>query len=324
MTLDKNFGEELLHKIKDEHLQPKPRWQFLLKNYVIWGVGALALFLGSIAMSLIILMTRYNDWGLYQRLDSGHLQFWLFVIPFFWIICLIAFVVLVYFDIKHTKKGYRYSPVTIMAVIVAASVLLGGIFDIIGLGARVDNELGRRVPFYDRIIDPHIEFWSHPNEGRITGMIISHQDGNYMLIDRDQVEWDVETQGLKQTSGSGLVVGHPARFLGEIDSDHKFKASETLPFFPGQGFFERFGPPPTPGLNPERENDDQPVSCHLPQPSTSLNFLLEKYPELKTAFSNDLLSDKENLKKTIKTDPELIKNLQLLKIDQKIIDQISQ
>ncbi|MCX6796551.1 MAG: hypothetical protein NTW06_03575 [Candidatus Falkowbacteria bacterium] len=252
MTLDKNFGEELLHKIKDEHLQPKPRWQFLLKDYVIWGVGVLALLFGAMAMSLIIYMMRYNDWDIHQRLHSGLLESWLLIIPFFWIICLLAFVVLVYFDIKHTKKGYRYSPVTMLAVIVGASILLGGILDLVGLGARIDNEFGRRAPFYDRLINPHIGFWSHPNQGRLTGMILSQQDNNYILIDRDRVKWEVDAQGIKKAPNFELIVGRPARFLGEILSDHKFKASEILPVFPGRGFFERFGPPPMMG-DPEHD-----------------------------------------------------------------------
>ena len=31
-----NLGDKVLRKIKEEHIAPKPRWQFLLKDYFIW------------------------------------------------------------------------------------------------------------------------------------------------------------------------------------------------------------------------------------------------------------------------------------------------
>jgi len=40
---DKNFNDNVLHKIKEEKISPKPRWQFLLKNILMWGLGVVSL-----------------------------------------------------------------------------------------------------------------------------------------------------------------------------------------------------------------------------------------------------------------------------------------
>ena len=44
-----DFDRRLLDKMKADGLSPKPRWRFLLQNYVIWISGALALLIGAAA-----------------------------------------------------------------------------------------------------------------------------------------------------------------------------------------------------------------------------------------------------------------------------------
>ena len=325
MTLDKNFGEELLHKIKDEKLLPKPRWQFLLKDYVVWGVGALALFLGAISMSLIFYMSRYADPNLYNRAGSRLWEELFLIVPFFWIICLVFFVFIMFYNIKHTKKGYRYSLPVVLAFIVGLSVILGGVFYAIGFGERIDDELGRRAPFYDRVINPHVDFWSQPERGRLTGMVVSSPNENeYVLVDRERGEWYILTSSTKQSSEQKIEIGRPIRLLGDIESEHRFKAKEILPMMPGKGFFEHLGPssqiPRLPNISDDRRGECQ----QFKQTPGDFNFLLEKYPDIKTIFVNDLLKNKDQIKVLIKDDPELIKHLESLRIGTDTIIELQQ
>jgi uncharacterized membrane protein len=254
MIQDNNFEEELLYKIKDEKLQPKPKWQFLLKNFLLWALGVLALFLGAIAMSLIFYMFSHNDLDIYSRVGGRLLEKIFLMIPLFWLVCLILFVILVFYNFKHTKKGYRYPLILILPAIICASIILGGIFYVTGVGKIIDDLAGRHAPFYDRIINPRIDFWSRPKEGKLMGFIIS-QTGEelYLLVDRDRIEWKVFTGGAKRGPDAELEIGQPARFLGEVQDDNLFKASEILPTMPGGEFFIRFGP----SLSPELRQIEQ-------------------------------------------------------------------
>ena len=252
---DEDFSEDVLQKIKQEKLSPKPKWQFLLKNSIIWGLGVLSLALGSVSMSLVFYMIKNDDAGAYGRAGSNILETLLFVIPFFWIICLTIFALAVYFYIKHTKKGYKYSAKKIILVIIGASLILGGIFSILGLGRVIDDVLGERAPFYDRVINPRLDYWSNPENGRLTGLVILKvSPTEYKLIDRSGETW--ATLLPDEKTGEMMVVGRPVMLVGEKVSDHKFMIKEILPVGPGRGFFKRPHLDATPRMCEPKPGDD--------------------------------------------------------------------
>lgn len=254
MINNNQFDQKLLDQIKDKKISPKPKWAFAAKNYVIWLIGLLSLLLGSLSVSLAMHMLRFNDWSSSERIHKGAPEYLLLAIPFFWIICLIVFTVLVYYNFKNTKKGYRYSSALIILAAVAGSILLGNAFYFTGLGQKIDDALSERAPFYDRIINPRVRFWSNPEEGRLAGLIVKQTgEDNFIIIDLSKHEWLVYAQGAKQPPEDMIIIGKPARFLGQKLSDNEFKAEEILPMMrSGRRFFNRFGPPPTPPANTRR------------------------------------------------------------------------
>lgn len=250
---EKLFSQEVLDNIKTHKISPRPRWQFLFKNYFIWAIGFLALFFGAISISLIIFMLRYNGWVYFSRSGGGPLEFLLLVMPIFWISSLIVFVVLIYFNFKNTKHGYRYSHWLIVLGAIVLSIILGFGFFALGMGQRVDALLGRSAPLYDSVINPRLRFWSNPEVGRLSGLVVSKNTADsFLVVDNNNVAWEVsyveeEDKKLMEAKELGLVddeiynitVGQPAIFLGEKTAEQEFKAEELVPFFPGREFFHR-------------------------------------------------------------------------------------
>lgn len=235
------FEEKLIAKIKNEKLTPKPRWQFLLKNYVIWISGALALVIGSLAVSVIIYLLKYNDWAVYSQAKKSFLEFFLLNLPYFWIVFLGIFVFIVYYNFKHTENGYRYPRVLLISASIIFSVFLGTIFFAAGIGEKLDNVLGYRAPSYYRVFNPRIDFWSQPEEGRLSGMVVYQQNqSEFLLIDRNRQEWLIEAKKVKSRSGEKIIVGQPVNLLGEKIDDRIFRADEIFPVRAGQGFIRRF------------------------------------------------------------------------------------
>lgn len=238
---DKNFSDNLLSKIKEEKINPKPKWQFSLKNSLIWVLGFISLVLGAIATSLIFYMLLGEEPGFVP----GHprtLEALLVLVPFFWITCLLFFAVSVFYYIKHTKKGYKYSPKIIILGIVGVSLVFGGTLSAFGVDRVIDDVLGEKAPMYDRVINPRLDYWSNPEEGRLTGMIVSQEAKQiYNLVDREGKTWIIKTSD--EADSKKIKVNHPVRLMGEKTADYNFSVTEVMSVGPGRGFFKRPLPP---------------------------------------------------------------------------------
>lgn len=231
-----NFDQELIAKIKQEKIAPKPRWHFLLKNYVVWIVGALALLVGAASVSVMIHLFRYNNFALLTVGDKSFGKFFLLTLPYFWLIFLGLFIFVVYYNFKHTKKGYFYSLPLVVFISILASLSLGSLFHSLGLGRMIDDALGRQAPFYGKVFNRQLDFWFAPKEGRLTGVVIGVDDAaGFYLLDPAGEGWQVFT---KTDSRFPVRIGLPISAVGRAVDENKFYADMIRPAGPpGQGFF---------------------------------------------------------------------------------------
>ena len=242
MTDDNKFNQELLDKIKEAKLAPTPRWHFLLKDYLVWAIGVLSLLIGGLAFSVIIYMLRYSDWDVHNEIGESFSEFVIFSLPYFWLILLAFFVFLVYYNIEHTKSGYRYSVPFILLVNVSMSVFLGLLFFELGAGQELDRIMGENVPFYQNVMNQRMGFWMQPNAGRLTGIVMSKEnDDNFTLLDFDQSQWQVNVADVETDPGEMIVVGGPVRVFGKkATSSNNFSAKRVLPVRPpGSGLYKK-------------------------------------------------------------------------------------
>jgi len=252
--LDKNnagFENKLLAKIKEGKMCPKPKWQFLLKDSVIWLFGLISLIIGAAAISVMIYLFKYNDWEIYDQTKKSFLEFFILTLPYYWFVFLGIFVLIISYNFKHTKRGYRYSGILLAGASILLSVILGGIFFAAGLGEKLDDILGSSAPFYDQVFNRHVDFWSHPAEGRLSGLVVDRLDEtSFVLIDRGGEQWLVSTENSEPYSNVMIAIGQPIRLLGETIDKNIFHADKILPMNAGRDFFHRFsGPPPIrPGM----------------------------------------------------------------------------
>jgi hypothetical protein len=238
----KEFDQKLVEKIKEANISPKPRWYFLLKNYVVWGAGLLSLLVGALAVSVLIYLLRYNGWETRVETHKNLIEFLLLTMPYFWLIFLGIFIFILYYNLKHTNKGYRYPVYLIILSGIIASIVLGGGFYLLGIGQKIDNVLGQRAPFYETVINRQIDFWFNPAEGRLVGIIVSDVvDNNFNIIDPTGNAWQIIN---RRDSGDlrhldFLVAGQPVNMTGQIVGQNQFRAEVVRPLVPGREFFSR-------------------------------------------------------------------------------------
>lgn len=237
------FADKLLAKIKNEKISPTPRWHFLLKDYVIWIAGGLSLVIGALAVSLIIYLWQTSGWSSCRETEKGFSEFILLNLPYFWLLFLGLFVFIVSYNFRHTGRGYRYSSLLLAGISILLSIVLGIIFQSLGFGEKIDDILGRRLPLYDRVINPHVDFWSHPEDGRLSGLIVAMADDGLVLVDRQREEWLLVTPAIPPLS----LISQPVRVVGRQSGDHIFLVNRILPAGSGRSFFKRFDGSPRPG-----------------------------------------------------------------------------
>lgn len=239
--INEEFGRKLLEKMKEEKIAPKPRWQFLLKEYIVWGSGILALVVGGLATSVIVYFIQDNGSSVYQNMDGNWLKFIFLTLPYFWLIFLAFFIFVFYYNLKHTGKGYKYSVAVVAIVSILLSLILGGIFFQLGIGRFIDDVLGEGTPLYSSIINQQLVFWNAPDDGRLTGLVVSQNSNDeFIILDIDRQAWRVIAAPDHYFLPGIIEAGKPIRIIGVKIEDNVFQAQDIFSVGPGRNYFHQF------------------------------------------------------------------------------------
>lgn len=230
-TKKKDIADSIMEKIEKEAIAPKPRWEFLLKNYLIWAVGFLALLVGGIATSSVIFAFRNGDWALYRRLSGGLLPHIFAVLPAVWLVLLVVFVALAIYQIQHTKRGYRYPLSLILGAIVMVSWLLGFWIYAFGYAYLIDTHVGRIFPAYRGLEERREERWNRPEEGIIAGVVIgTTTDTVYSIRAFSGEVWEVSIDRLEAFDAIVLSSANEVGIVGNKTGTSTFEACAVRPW----------------------------------------------------------------------------------------------
>ena len=187
-----SLGKDILKEIKKDKIKPKAKWIFILKNFLTWILGLLSLIIGAITVSVMIYVIKTNDYGFYKMIHPSPLNLIAKTLPYFWITLTILFILVVNYNLKQTKKGYKVELYKIIALVLILSVVFGIFFYNIGLGQAIDTLFCKKMPFYNKIDHTRKMMWLQEDQGMIAGRIISVQDdNNFDLEDFNEKLWHI-------------------------------------------------------------------------------------------------------------------------------------
>lgn len=234
---EKDFSKKILQTIKERHLKPTPRWHFLLKDYVLWGLTLVSFVIGSLAFAVVLYMIINNDWDVYENINDSLLEFIFVTLPYFWIVLLVLFIIAADYNIRHTKKGYRYGLHIIVLASVFGSMIVGTIFYNVGLGQAIDDVFVDQVPYYQKFLGMRHIRWTQPEMGLLAGVIVS-KDGNrhFEIQDRNNVIWNVDAENAMFIGGIEPMEGEVIRMIGERTGENVFTAHQIIIGMKGPGF----------------------------------------------------------------------------------------
>ncbi len=239
---NKNISQEILETIKEKKITPKPKWQFLFKDYFIWAITGIFLIIGSLSAAVVIYMIDNNDWDLYQKASDSFLGFVFATLPYFWILFLILFIFIADYNLRQTKGGYRYGLGKIILSTVLVSLILGSLFYNLGLAKTIDQTFND-IPIYRKIMEHRHQVWMQPNKGLLVGQILSAKDkNNFILKDLDGKDWQVfccQDMVIEEELEKGLRI----RAIGQEKEKSSFEAIRIMPLIGKKWMMKEMMPP---------------------------------------------------------------------------------
>ncbi len=234
MDIKKNINIASLVKktyarIESEHVTPRPKWQFLLKNWVFWLFGILSIILGSISFSTIIFLFVDHDATARTYLNESIFEDILQTIPYLWIIVLLILIGISQYAVRHTDRGYRYRTSRVIAGVVSGSILLGSVFSLLEVGEQVEDFLILRAPYYDELTYTTRDTWSHPERGLLGGTVTEAVTGTeFGLKDFHNKIWRVDLGHIEPTEAALIKVGSTIKIVGSQEDVATFRAARIL------------------------------------------------------------------------------------------------
>lgn len=230
-------SEKLIQKIREQGVTPVPRWRFTLNNVLLWSAFAAASLLGALAFSIILFAVQQTDFQVISHLSHSRLELFLGLLPFFWIILLIIFLIIAIYSVQYAPKGYKLTLARLAGYSAALSILLGTLFFIGGGAQRIEQAFALNVGLYESIQEKKIKLWSMPEEGYLSGEIEQSSMGAFQLKDFEGQVWTVKYEGAFIPPVVLLERGEKVKLIGTIAGPGRFLASEVRPW----GGLERNG-----------------------------------------------------------------------------------
>jgi len=223
-------SEKLLQTIRERDIKPVPKGYFILKNALLWTGFAVAMLLGAVAFSVILFCIQQTDFDLVSHLSHFRLEFFLGLLPFFWIVSLIVFLVVAMTSFKHSGKGYKLETGRLAAYCAALSILLGTLFFLAGGGRELEQAFGVRVGLYESMQEKKVKIWSMPANGYLSGAIETAGDSTITLQDFNGKTWIIEYADAFVAPVVALEAGEKVKMIGKQQGDGRFRAEEIRPW----------------------------------------------------------------------------------------------
>ncbi|PIQ77552.1 hypothetical protein COV82_03890 [Candidatus Peregrinibacteria bacterium CG11_big_fil_rev_8_21_14_0_20_46_8] len=222
--MSKKLAQSVLEKIKKQKLEPRPRWHFVLKNGAFWLLFGLAALFGAKAVGLTLFAIFEIDFSLVYR-AGVRLPAILHMIPLIWVIAFLIFIIAAITGLHHTKRGYKFSVIRLIFINLAVSFVLGGILYAAGAAERTENFVRRALPQYKGVEIRRERVWSQPQQGRLSGVIISvESDALLLLDDFGGSRWQILYAQAERRGPLQLIQGERVRILGVAQLGNRFEA----------------------------------------------------------------------------------------------------
>jgi hypothetical protein len=214
---DLHIRESVLERIEREGIKPHSRFYWLTQEYGLWTIWAISVVMGSLALAVVSFSSLYIGYALYEATHDNFLTFLLDTMPYLWFLAFAALMLSAHFNLRHTKKGYRYPPFLVIGASLGFSVLGALFLHFFGAGYYLDYYLGRNLDAYQSRAEFESLTWQNPLAGRLIGTGRAPDSAGVVsgviFMDIKDKEWQLLTNDLSEHDDTLLRSGRKVRVL---------------------------------------------------------------------------------------------------------------
>ncbi|HPQ21063.1 MAG TPA: hypothetical protein PK147_04385 [Saprospiraceae bacterium] len=229
---------EIIEKIKNEDIEPTPKWYFKLRKGYWLVLFLFFILIGSIAFSIILFAIREVDFNLLTHMGHSTGELILALVPLIWIVLLVLFLSGSLYAIYHTDKGYKFRFIELIAANVSLSVLIGTFIFLVGGAQWLETSFALKTEFYESIESRKEKIWHNPDAGSIVGVIKEVDENRIIISDIDDQEWSVNIDKAIIPRSVFLEIGEKIKIEGTVISKQDIEAINLYPWG-GKGMREK-------------------------------------------------------------------------------------
>jgi len=227
----RDLSQKTINKIKEEQIKPKAKWKFLAEDLLIWSTLAFIVIFGALSFSIAYFFLTQLDWDVISF--GWHMPFGMFfwLMPNFWILLLVVFLIGAIIIYRHTKHGYRSGTLTVIILALVFFSALGFATHLFKADRGLNNAFSNHIPGYVQLAGNKEKQWSQPNLGLLGGKILQVEEDGFELEDFQGEEWKVNVnQDTVIKPSAQLVPEETVKVIGKKESEKNFQAEEIRPW----------------------------------------------------------------------------------------------
>jgi len=230
-----SLKDKLFSTIEHEKLQPRSRLFFQCKECSMWLLWLASVLVGALAVAVSLFVVAHRQYALYEATHENFLTFMVQVLPYLWFVMFGLMVVAAWYNFRQTKRGYRYSLVSIIVSSMLVSLALGAALQLLGFGYLADTTLGQQLDMYMSQEKIERQLWQQPEGGRLLGTYagqVGAATSTVWLIDTAGTKWQIIATDLFPRDQALLRSEQPVRVLGASTgtSSKQFHACGVFPW----------------------------------------------------------------------------------------------
>ena len=223
-------SQKLLEKIQLAKIAQRSRRQFILGNIFFWTLFVFSIIIGGLSFSVILFAFSQTDFNLLSNVPDSKIELFFGILPFLWIFSCIIFFFISIFGIRHTKTGYRYSPLLVFGSSIILSIILGATLFSTGGAEKMERIFSETVSVYKSLEERKISRWSIPEDGFLSGMIIEKKEAIIIIEDWDNKKWEIDFENSVIRGKLLLEKGEKIKIIGKMSENNIFIANQIGPW----------------------------------------------------------------------------------------------